>query len=307
MEYVLKTENLTKVYSRRPVVNKINLQIKKGDIYGFVGRNGSGKSTTIKMIVGLTKPTNGGMELFGSKNLNEGRKKVGTVIEYPSLYPYMTARQNVEAHRIFLGVKDKSVTDEVLDIVGLNDTGKKKAKNFSLGMKQRLAIALALIGNPEFLFLDEPINGLDPLGIRDIRDLILKLNKERGITIMISSHILDELIKIATCYGVINDGVLVDQFEADELKRRVRERVCLRVNNPELACEVLSKDVGVSDFSLNEDGSIYIFDCLDKTGEINTCLAGNDIILQSMTHEGSRESGDYEEYFIKLMGGNKND
>lgn len=307
MEYALKVENLTKSYSRKVVLNKINLKIKKGDIYAFIGKNGSGKTTTMKIIVGLASPTSGNIELLGSKNLTEVRKKIGAVIEYPAFYPNMTARQNIEAHRRLLGVKDKSVTNEVLDIVGLSDAGKKKSKNFSLGMKQRLAIALSLIGNPEFLILDEPINGLDPEGIRDIRNLIVKLNKERGITIMISSHILGELFKITTRYGIINDGMIVDQFNADELMKRARENLRIKVNNPDLACTVLENEVGIKDYKINEDDSISVFDCLDKSGEINASLAKNDIILESMVHEGSDGKGDYESYIIKLMGGKNND
>lgn len=302
MEYVLKTKDLTKVYSRKPAVNKVNLEIKKGEIYGFIGRNGAGKTTTIRMAVGLAKPTSGEIELFGSKNLKEGRAKVGTVIEYPALYPYMTARQNVETQRHLLNVKDKSVTDDVLEVVGLNNTGRKKAKDFSLGMKQRLAIALALVGDPEFLFLDEPINGLDPMGIKDVRDLILKLNRERGITIMISSHILGELVKMATCYGVINNGEIVDQFDAEELKSRVKTSIKIKVNDPDRACDILCNEIGVNDYNMEDDGSISVFDHLDESGKINLVLSSNDIIIESISKEG----GDYEEYFIKLMGGNKN-
>lgn len=303
MEYILRTTDLTKIYSRKAAVNKVNLEIKKGDIYGFIGRNGAGKTTTIRMIVGLSKPTSGKIELFESGNLMQGRSRIGTVIEYPSVYPCMTAKQNMEAQRLFLGVSDKSVTDEILNVVGLSDTGKKKAKDFSLGMKQRLAIALALIGDPEFLFLDEPINGLDPMGIRDVRDLILRLNKEREITIMISSHILGELSKIATCYGVINNGELVDQFSTSELSERVRKSIRIKVNDTKRACNIITSEAGVNDYRIEDDGSISIFDSMEKVGDINSCLAQNSVIVESMTQEGN----DYEEYFIKLMGGNQND
>ncbi len=302
MEYVLRTKDLTKIYSRKAAVNKVNLEIKKGDIYGFIGKNGAGKTTTIRMAVGLAKPTSGEIELFESKNLNKGRAKVGTVIEYPALYPYMSARQNLETQRLLLNVKDKSVTDEILEIVGLADVGRKKAKDFSLGMKQRLAIALSLIGDPEFLFLDEPINGLDPMGIKEIRDLILKLNKERGITIMISSHILGELVKMATCYGVINNGELVDQFDADDLKNRVKTRIRIKANDPDGVCQILQNEIGVQDCTLEDDGSVSVFDHLDDSGKINLALSEHDIIVEYINKEG----GDYEDYFIKLMGGNKN-
>lgn len=301
-EYVLQTHDLTKTYARKNAVDHINLKIRKGDIYGFIGKNGAGKTTTIKMIVGLSNPTSGEIELFGSTDLNEGRKRIGTVIENPALYPYLTARQNIEAQRIMKGVTDKSITDDLLEIVGLKDTGRKKAKNFSLGMKQRLAIALALVGDPEFLLLDEPINGLDPTGIKDIRELILKLNREAGITVLISSHILGELAKISTSYGVISNGALIEQFTAEELKNRVRDCLKITVNNPEKAVSVLKDSLGISDIQV-EGNSIRVYEMLDKSVDINSILESNDIIVQFF----EKETGDYENEFIKLMeGGNKN-
>ena len=301
-EYVLETSELTKTYARKNAVDHINLKIRKGDIYGFIGKNGAGKTTTIKMVVGLNNPTSGKMELFGSENLQEGRKKVGTVIENPAIYPYLSARQNIEAQRIMKGVKDKSITDDLLDIVGLKDTGRKKAKNFSLGMKQRLAIALALVGDPEFLLLDEPINGLDPTGIKDIRELILKLNREAGITILISSHILGELAKIATAYGVINNGVLVEQFSAEELREKVKPCLKITVNDPARAVSVLKENLGISDIEV-QNNSLKVYEMLDKSMEINSVLEANDIIVQFLT----KENGDYENYFIKLMEGGSKD
>lgn len=302
-ECILKTSELTKTYARKNAVDHINLEVHKGDIYGFVGKNGAGKTTTIKMVVGLNNPTSGSMELFRSDNLQEGRRKIGTVIENPALYPYLSARQNIEAQRIMKGVKDKSITDDLLEIVGLKDAGKKKAKNFSLGMKQRLAIALALVGDPEFLLLDEPINGLDPTGIKDIRELILKLNREAGITVLISSHILGELAKIATSYGIINNGVLVDQFTSEELKQRVRPCLRVTVNDAERAVAILKDCLEISDIEV-EGNSLKIYEMLDKSVEINSALESNDIIIQFF----SKEDGDYENYFIKLMeGGVKHD
>lgn len=303
MEYVLKTKELTKIYAGKPAVDHVNIEIKKGDIYGFIGRNGAGKTTFIRTVVGLAKPSSGEIELFEDKNLEKGRSKIGTVIEYPAVYPHLTAKQNMEAQRLLMGVSDKKKTEELLDIVGLKGTGNKKAKNFSLGMKQRLAIALALIGEPEFLFLDEPINGLDPAGIKDIRDLILKLNREHGITIMVSSHILGELSKIATCYGVINDGKLVDQFRAEELKDRVMSGVRLKVNDVDRACKILTQEIGVVKYRKDGDDSVIIFDHNDDMGKINSALTSHDIIVSSIINEGN----DFEEYFIQLMGVGKND
>ena len=301
-QYVLKTTDLTKTYSHVNVVDKVNIEIKKGDIYGFIGKNGAGKTTTIRVVVGLAKQSKGEIELFGEKHLNIGRKKIGTVIEYPAIYPYMTAKENVEAQRILLGVKDKSKTNEILNIVGLGNMGKKKAKNFSLGMKQRLAIALALIGDPEFLFLDEPTNGLDPTGIKEIRDLILKLNKEHNITVMVSSHILGELAKIATRYGVINKGKLVKEFYADDLQNLVRNKIKIKVNDPQTAISLLKQQLNIENCELKND-IIYIYDHLDESGKINSMLAKHDIIIESISKEGD----DYEEFFIKLMEGENQD
>lgn len=297
-EYVLETESLTKTYRKKNAVDHIDLKIRKGDIYGFIGKNGAGKTTTIKMVAGLNNPTSGKMTLFGSNNLQDGRKKIGTVIENPAIYPYLSARQNIEVQRILKGVSDKSITDDLLNIVGLQDTGRKKAKNFSLGMKQRLAIALSLVGDPELLLLDEPTNGLDPTGIKDIRELILKLSKEAGITILISSHILGEISKISTAYGVISDGALVAQFTSEELKDKVKPSITLTVDNAGTAVSVLENELGIKDFEA--DGNcLHIYEQLDNSAKINSALEASGVKVQSL----SKQEGDYENYFIKLMEG----
>lgn len=217
MESVLKTAGLTKVYGGHQAVSNVNMNVQQGDIYGFIGRNGAGKTTLIRMVVGLAAPSTGSLELFGSTNLSEGRKRIGTVIESPAVFPHMTARQNLEVQGRMMGIKDKRVINDTLLTVGLDPQNKKKVKNFSLGMKQRLAIAIALVGSPDFLCLDEPINGLDPTGIIEIRELIRRLNQERGITVLISSHILGELSKLATRFGIIENGVLIHEFTSKEL------------------------------------------------------------------------------------------
>lgn len=219
MGIILKTNHLTKHYSHRTVVSDLSMTIHEGDIYGFIGKNGAGKTTLIRMIAGLAAPDDGDMLLFDSPDLLKGRAQIGTVIESPALYPGMTARQNMIVQSKLLGA-DLSQIDPILLLVGLDDTGKKKVKQFSLGMRQRLAIALALIGKPKFLLLDEPTNGLDPEGIREIRELILKLNKELKITVLISSHILGELSKFATRYGIIHQGKLLEEFTEAELLER---------------------------------------------------------------------------------------
>lgn len=295
-DYILETNGLTKSYGGKKALDNVNLKIRRSDIYGFIGKNGAGKTTAIKLIAGLTKPTAGDIKLFEDLSLNESRKKIGVVIESPAFYPYMTARQNLEVQRIMKGVQDPSVIDELLKVVGLSETGNKKAKNFSLGMKQRLGIALALVGDPEFLILDEPINGLDPTGIREIRELIIKLNQEAGITVLISSHILGELSKMCTSYGVINEGKLVSQITNEELQQQVRSFTKLTVNNPEKAVEILNRELNISD--LKTDGNvIYVYSSANQTGEINSSLSRNDIIVESI----SREEGNYEDYFINLM------
>ncbi len=295
-EYVLETKDLTKKYSKKAVVDSVNIKIRKGDIYGLIGKNGAGKTTTIRMISGLASPTSGEMTLFGSDNLADGRSKTGTIIENPAIYPYMSARQNVEVQRILKGISDKEITDQILDIVGLSGVGNKKAKKFSLGMKQRLAIAIALVDNPQFLILDEPINGLDPSGIRDVRNLILKLSQEAGITVLISSHILGELMKIANCYGIIKDGKLVKQITTEEMREAIKPQAEFIVNHPDKAKAVFKELFGITDMEV-QGNWIRINEAVDKYEEIKKCLEENDIIITSMT----KINDDYEEYLIKLM------
>ena len=222
MKYVLRTRELTKSYNQTAVVNKVNISVAKGDIYGLIGKNGAGKTTLMKMVCGLAEPTYGEIDLFESGTVKEERKRIGCMIEQPVLYPDMTARDNLIYYNKLMGIKGNSNIDEILELVGLAGTQKKKTKQFSLGMKQRLSIAIALLGYPDLLILDEPINGLDPTGIIEIRELILRLNREQNITIVISSHILGELSKIATRYGVIETGNLVEEFSKEELEQRCK-------------------------------------------------------------------------------------
>ena len=237
---ILNTKNLTKTYKKKNAVSNLNMSINKGDIYGFIGKNGAGKTTTIKMIVGLAAPTSGEITLFESKSLNQGRRKIGTVIEAPAFVPNLTARQNMVIQWKLLGNKNPAIIDEMLNLVGLDYVGKKKVKNFSLGMKQRLGIAMTLMGEPEFLVLDEPTNGLDPKGIVEVRELLQKLNEERGLTILISSHILSELAKLATRIGIIDDGVLLEEFSIDELDERCKSKLVVLVDDTEKAKDILA-------------------------------------------------------------------
>ncbi|MFR1509746.1 MAG: ATP-binding cassette domain-containing protein [Acutalibacteraceae bacterium] len=301
MENILKTVDITKKFSKKVAVSAVNMNIKKGDIYGFIGRNGAGKTTLIKMLVGLSQPTSGSIELFDSKNLNKARRKIGTVIEAPAFIPHLSARQNMLIQLTLLGSKDKSIIDETLKLVGLDNVGNKKVKKFSLGMKQRLGIAMTLMGEPEFLILDEPTNGLDPEGIIEIRQMLKKLNQEKGLTILISSHILGELSKLATRYGIINDGVLIDEFTEQELTERCQSSLIVKVNDINKACEILKSELNTDRFSVLNENTLEVFDFVDNPGKVNSILAKNDIIIDSI----SKKSVDLEDYFMKVIGGNK--
>lgn len=297
MEYVLQTQGLTKLFGNKTAVNKVSMNVKKGDIYGLIGRNGAGKTTLIRLVSGLAKPNEGNIKLFESSELELNRRRTGTMIENPAVYPYMTARQNLVYYCLLLGINPDEVIDSMLELVGLSDTGKKKAKNFSLGMKQRLAIAIALLGNPEFLLLDEPINGLDPSGIKEIRELILKLNRENNITILISSHILGELSKIANRYGVINNGIMVDEFTNEDLHNRCVGEVEITVNDAVRAKEVLESILDNAELRIISDQTIRIKCDPDRAGFINTELAKRDVVVMSSMTVGQ----DLEDYFMKLM------
>ena len=224
-EIICQTTNLNKKYNKTSILNNINIEIRRGEIYGLIGENGARKTTLIKMLTGLILKTDGKITLFNKEvnvNTSLDKKKIGSIIEAPALYLEMTAKQNLEIQRIQQGITDKNCIDELLCLVNLDGAKNKKTKNFSLGMKQRLGLAIALLGNPELLILDEPLNGLDATGIKELRELLIKLNKEKGITIIISSHILSELHKLATCYGIISNCKLVEQLTALELDENVK-------------------------------------------------------------------------------------
>lgn len=297
MEYVLQTNDLTKVFGKKAAVNGISLNVRRGDIYGFIGRNGAGKTTLIRMVSGLAHPTKGSIRLFESEDLDNQRRKTGTMIENPAVFPHMTARQNLIYYCKLLGLDPKKTVDETLALIGLNQTGKKTAKNFSLGMKQRLAIGISLLGDPEFLMLDEPINGLDPTGIKEIRELILHLNQERKITILISSHILGELSRIATRYGVINNGVIVAEFTNEELEKRSNGELKIKVDDSDKAKLIISGIIDPSFVYTIDKNTIRVTKDLDKAGMINTELAKSGIVITSSSVVGQ----DLETYFMQLM------
>ena len=298
---ILNTKNLTKTYKKKNAVSNLNMSINKGDIYGFIGKNGAGKTTTIKMIVGLAAPTSGEITLFESKSLNQGRRKIGTVIEAPAFVPNLTARQNMLIQWKLLGNKNPAIIDEMLNLVGLDYVGKKNVKNFSLGMKQRLGIAMTLMGEPEFLVLDEPTNGLDPKGIVEVRELLQKLNEERGLTILISSHILSELAKLATRIGIIDDGVLLEEFSIDELDERCKSKLVVLVDDTEKAKDILAEQLNLNDYKVIDTNTIEIHDKGVDSGTINTTLAKNDVVVNSI----STSHADLEEYFLNVIKGGK--
>lgn len=303
MEYVLQTNVLSKKYANTNVVNKVSMNVAKGDIYGFIGKNGAGKTTLMKMVCGLTAPSAGEIKLFDSKELDKQRKRIGCVIEQPALYSSMTAKEHLRYYNKIMGMpNDKNIT-ELLELVGLGNTGKKKTGKFSMGMKQRLSIAIALLAYPDFLILDEPVNGLDPTGIKEIRDLLIKLNEEWHITILISSHILGELSKMATRYGVIDNGSLIEEFTAKELEDRCKVCIQVTVDDIKKAAFVLEKNLGSRDYKVSGKDTLLIYDLLDRQMEINRCLIENHVEVKSICMDGD----DLEAYFIKLMGGKQHD
>ncbi len=296
MEYIIETTNLSKKFSNKVAVDKINMHIKKGDIYGFIGKNGAGKTTAMKMILGLLNPSDGEISLFGSKDLNQGRKKIGSLIESPGLYKNCTAYENMKRFSILYGGSEEEIKD-ILTLIGLSDTGSKKAGRFSLGMKQRLGIGIALLGNPEVLVLDEPINGLDPAGIKEIRDLLLKLNKEREVTILISSHILDELAKITTTYGIINEGRLIEEVSAIQLEENCKRNMTIKVSDTEKAVEVLKEKDLLGEYEVKED-TLILYSHFEKAGLINTTLVTSGITVSELANK----EVSLEDYFIERLG-----
>ena len=299
-EYVIRAINITKVFKRHKVLDDISINIKKGDIYGFVGKNGAGKTTMIRVIAGLVIPNSGQVELFGEADDGEivkQRSRMGTLIEAPALYLNMTARENLELIKIQRGIPGAKCIDEALALVGLKDIEKKKTKNFSLGMKQRLGIAMALLSDPELLILDEPINGLDPIGIKEIRELLLKLNKERGTTILISSHILSELTQICNRYGFINDGKLIEEMTSSEFFNKCRTYIHLKVNDSSDVARILESELKIKDYEVFSDNIIRIYDEFDSE-KITIALAKHDIGVKEIIQMGES----LENYFTKLVG-----
>lgn len=295
METILKTKKLTKKYGNKKAVNEVSMTIKKGDIYGFIGKNGAGKTTFMRTVLALTKQTSGTVELFGGKKIEDVGIKIGSLIEAPGLYKNATAYENMVRFSILYGA-DKSKINDILKLVGLHKTGKKKAKDFSLGMRQRLGIAIALLNDPEFLVLDEPINGLDPKGIKEIRDVILKLNKEYGITFLISSHLLDELSRVVTRYGIIDNGVLLEEVTSEELIDKCKNKIVVRTNDNDKAFKLIKKEY--SDINIELDDDINIYSDTSLSSSINTMLVNNKIEVKEIFVNVDS----LEDYFIRRIG-----
>ena len=304
MEYVLKTNALCKTYRNFKALNGLTMNVSKGAIYGFVGRNGAGKTTLIRLVCGLQMPTGGEFELYGVKNsdsaISASRRRMGAVVEAPSLFPEMTAEENLRYQYRLLGMPSYDGIGDLLKLVGLDATGAKKAKDFSLGMRQRLGIAIALCGDQDFLILDEPINGLDPQGIIEIRELILKLNRERNITFVISSHILDELSKLATHYGFIDSGRIVREMSAEELEDACRKSLRVTVTDAAALTAVLD-DMGLS-YSVTDENHAEIY-ARPNISELVFALADKKCQLISCSEQEETLEG----FFISLVGGGSNE
>lgn len=295
MEYVIETQNLVKQFKTKLAVNDVSIHVKRGDIYGLIGKNGAGKTSLMKLILGLTNPTQGKIFLFGSDKLNAGRKKTGSLIEAPGLYKNCTANENMLRFATLYGASPKEIKP-ILQRVGLGNTGAKKAGEFSLGMRQRLGIAIALLGKPEILVLDEPINGLDPAGIKEIRDIIIGLNNEE-VTFIISSHLLDELAKVVTNYGIISDGSLIEEVSAKELNDRCCKYVKIATNDNNFALALLRERLPDISAEIRGDG-LFLSNYLDKSAVMNKYLIGKGVEVSEIALS---ESG-FEEYFIERLG-----
>lgn len=301
-ETIVKTIDLCKKYNNYQAVNHVNMDIKKGQIYGFIGKNGAGKTTTIRLLTGLAKPTSGEVELFGKtgkRELQKQRRNIGCIIEAPALYPDMTAYENMKVQSIQRGVTKDGCVEDALEVVNLSYTQNKKAKNFSLGMRQRLGLAIALLGDPGFLILDEPTNGLDPMGIVEMRETIMKINKERDITILISSHILSELHLIATDYGIIHKGSLIQQITAEELDEKCKKYLKLGVDDLDRTIDLLENSLNIHDIEQLPDNTLKINAEVERLEDISNTLLGSGIGLWNFSLEGD----DLETYFTRLIGG----
>lgn len=297
---ILKTEHITKKYGSTTVLSDVSITLERGRIYGLIGVNGAGKTTLMRQILGLSIPTSGEIELFGKrgKQIDSERSRMGCLIEAPGLVLNLTAKQNLHLHRIMHGIADSAIEDTLLETVGLANTGKKKAKDFSLGMKQRLGIAIALLTNPELVILDEPINGLDPIGVVEIRELIKKLCDERGITILISSHNLPELYQCATDYIIIDKGNIKQEISLEELEEKCKHYLLIETDDKEKLTTVLESQLGTTNFKVMPDGSVQLYDFTDERDRVADVLFENGVRTKGFSLMGET----LENYFISVVG-----
>ena len=301
-ESVLVTRGLTKRYGRTLAVNDVKLNIEKGQIYGLVGRNGAGKTTILRMVTGQTMPTAGELELFGATapaDIVKMRRRTGAMVETPGFYPYLTARENLEYYRLQRGIPGKNTVDEVLELVRLSGAGKKKFKQFSLGMKQRLGLGLALMNHPDLLLLDEPINGLDPEGVVELREILLDLNRQRQTTILISSHILSELSNVADHYGFLDKGHMLAQISAKALEEKCRACIEAKVDNASQAALVLEQQLGIRDYEVLPGNVLRIYSSLDAPQRVTQALVEGGVALQGIESRGANLA----DYFLAMIGG----
>lgn len=298
-DIVLKTNNLTKKYKDFTALDNVNITINKGEIYGLIGRNGAGKTTLMRIIATLTNKTNGEFELFGNldNDLKDTKQRIGCLIENPSFFPNLTAYQNLKYYCLQKGIVDSKQIDEALTLVGLESNKNKKFKTFSLGMKQRLGIALAIMDNPDFIILDEPINGLDPLGISDLRETFRRLSEEKNITILISSHILSELYAIATKLCILEKGSVVKELTKEELDLEYSKCIVIKTDDSKKAVVVLEKELKTTNFKVINNKEIRLYDYLDHVEKVNKVLAKNDINVMSITETGIS----LEDYFKTVI------
>ena len=299
-EVVLKTNNLTKQYNKNVVLDNVNITIKKGDIYGLIGRNGAGKTTLMKIITTLASPTSGTFELFNTCSENDelfdNKKRVGSLIEYPAFYQNLSAYDNLKYYTIQRGIVDKNQINKVLELVNLTGTGKKKVKTFSLGMKQRLGIALAILNSPDFVILDEPINGLDPIGISELRDTFKKLS-DNGITLLISSHILSELYLLANEFGFLENGKLIKELSKEELDLECSKCLVIKTDDSKKVSVLLEKELNTNNYKVINNEEIRVYDYTDDSDKVSDVLVNNKIKIK-----GFYESGiSLEEYFKEII------
>jgi len=303
--YVLETKGLTKTYKNAYALRDVSVKLETGRIYGLIGQNGAGKTTLMRTIAGLSYPTSGSLRLFGresERQLQRERKRLGCLIELPSINPNMTARENMKLHRIMKGIPGAAVETELLALTGIADTGKKKAGNFSQGMKQRLGIAIALIGKPELLILDEPVNGLDPVGIVEVRELVKRLCDERGITVLISSHNLPELYQTATDYLIIHKGEIKDSISQAELDEKCKRYLSISGGAPETIAVTLETRLNTRNYKVMPDKSVILYDYLDERGKVGKALFDAGIALTDYSAGGDS----LENYFLHVTGGDLN-